>query len=382
MSVSDAVFLDHAAGTHPCREALDAFQAALLQQGNPSATHRHGALAAQTLRLAREQVAEALDTTPDRLIFTSGGSESNNLALYSAVKTRRPGQPVHIVTTALEHASVREPLRHFRDATVTVVPPDKSGRVSVERLADAVTENTALVSAALLCGDNGAVLPLSEMARAVKAKHPDVLFHTDAVQAFLKIPVTPGQLGVDYVSVSAHKTGGLPGAGALWYAENAPVHPLIFGGGQESGLRAGTEPVPLLSAFGMACAVGRRDLTSRVERLWSLKRDAVRRLSALPGFVEIPPGDAPHILSFALSGYPGEVLVRFLSDRGVSVSTGSACARGKASEALRAMSLLPEIRTGALRVSLSPDTTEADLDRLAEVLCLATEQLVRGSTGR
>ncbi|MDR1158193.1 MAG: cysteine desulfurase [Oscillospiraceae bacterium] len=358
-------YLDNAATTRPCPPALQAALACMeTDWANPASLHEAGRAARRRLETARAQVAGALAAAPEAVIFTAGGTESVHLALRGAAQARRR-RGRHIVTTALEHPAVLKTLEALggEGFDVTVLPP-ASGRISAGALVGALRPDTVLVSVGLVAGEFGTVGPVAEASAQIRARAPDVLIHTDAVQGFLKVESRPHVLGVDLLSLSAHKIGGLKGAGALWRRPGVRLAPVVQGGGQEAGLRSGTEAMPALCAFGAAAAARAQTWQTDATRMNALKESLAARLAALPGAVLLPGHDAPHILSVSLPGYPGEVMLRFLSERGVYVSTGSACHRGRRSEGLRALGLPGPVAAGVLRVSLSPENTPTDTEAL------------------
>ena len=370
-------YLDNAATTKPCISAVEAAMHCMTECfGNPSSLHAQGYAARTILAGARAAVAGALQAKPEEILFTSGGTESCNLALLGLSGTlKRRGR--HIVTTRLEHPAVSESLAALQEQgyAVTAVPPDVHGRITPEAILNALTPDTALVSVILLSNETGAVNPVTDIVRAVRATGCKALFHTDAVQAFCKVPCTPRTLGVDLLTISAHKIGGLKGAGALWHTPGLRLTPLARGGGQERGLRSGTEAMPALAAFGAACDARQQTLARDITHMSALKERLLGGLYALDGITVIPPHDAPHIVSLAVPGYPSEVMLRFLSDRSVYVSSGSACHKGRRSETLIAMGLSARIMDSALRVSLSPVSTEEDIAALLTALRAGLETL-------
>ena len=362
-------YLDNAAATKPCAAAVEAAVACMTADfGNPSSSHSLGRAARDTLARARADVAAALEAKPEELLFTGGGTEACNLALLGPNGLRRRGR--HLIASQLEHPAVSEALKALREQgfTLTLVPPDAEGRVTKEAVSRVLTPGTALVSVILVSNETGAVNPVAGIAAAVRASGCDALIHTDAVQALCKVPCAPRALGVDLMSVSAHKIGGLKGAGALWRAPHVRLTPLIRGGGQEQGLRSGTEALPALAAFGAACRTRFGVLPRDTRHMAALRDRLLAGLYAMRGAVVIPPHDAPHIVALSVPGYPSEVMLRFLSDRSVYVSRGSACHRGRRSEVLAAMGLPARVLDCALRVSLSPDNSEADIEALLSAL--------------
>jgi cysteine desulfurase len=370
-------YLDNAATTKPGREAVAAATDCLTADfGNPSSLHGVGRRARESLEQARARVAAALGVSPAELGRTGGGTEACNLALLGAAgPLRRRGG--HLIASTLEHPAVAETMKALKEDgfALTLVPPGPEGRVRPEAVTAALREDTVLVSVMLVCNETGAVNPVADIARAVKAQNPRALVHTDGVQGLFKVSCAPRALGVDLLSVSAHKVGGLKGAGALWRAPGARLTAVSRGGGQEGGLRSGTEAMPALAAFGAACAARSAAFAGDTARMEGLKARLLSGLAALPTARVIPPHDAPHIVALSLPGYPGEVMARFLSDRGVYVSTGSACHRGRRSEALISMGLPPRTLDGVLRVSLCPDNAPEDIDALLAGLAAGLETL-------
>lgn len=331
--------------------------------GNPSSLHRLGADAARALDEAREAVARALGAEPQEVVFTSGGTEANNLALRGAVQAlRRRGD--HIVTTAVEHASVQEPLRALEQEglRVTRVAPRADGDLDADAVLAEIEDSTILVSVMHVQNETGAVFPVEAIARRAKQRSSKLVVHSDGVQALGKV-APPGK-AVDLYTVSAHKVHGPKGAGALVVRRPARVVPLLLGGGQEHGLRSGTEALPSLVGLGLAARLA-------TEQRPALVRDAGRRLArlregvlALGGVVNSPAGAVPTTLNVSFPGVAAEPLVHALEERGVVVSTGSACNTKKheRSPVLRAMGLSDERVASAVRVSLSRETTDEDVD--------------------
>ncbi len=371
-------YLDNAATTPVRPEAVQAAVEAMTEGwGNPSARYAKGAQAAARMKEWRGDVAAGLGCAPEEVFFTSCGTESDNWAIYAAAELgRRKGK--HIVTTAIEHAAVLEPCREMerRGYEVTRLQPDRWGNIALSDLEHALREDTVLVSMMLVNNELGTVLPVAGAAEAIRRAGCPALLHCDAVQGFLKVPFSPKELGVDLLSVSGHKIHAPKGVGAMYIRAGLKVLPLLFGGGQEEGLRPGTEPTAQIAAFAAAVRAGRAALEGDLAHMAQLKEYAAARLTgAVPGLRLLTREGAPHILPITLPGYKSEVLVRFLSDRGICVSSGSACHRGKPSHVYAALKLPKKEQDGILRVSFSYDTTRADVDALAEGLQTAREQL-------
>ena len=365
-------YLDNAATTRVCPQAAQAALEAMTGGfGNPSSGHAAGQAAAARLEEDRAVVARALGCRPEELTFTSCGTEGDNWCVRAAAEQgKRRGR--HIITTAIEHAAVLEPVKALaaQGWEVTYLKPDKTGHISAAQAAAALRPDTVLVSVMLVNNELGTIQPVGEIARAVKAAGSPALIHTDAVQGFLKVPFTPAELGVDLLTVSGHKIGAPKGIGAQYIRAGLRLPPLILGGGQERALRSGTEPTAQNAALAAACGAWSPEHTARLE---ALKQYALEILPSVPGLEILSAGDAPHILSVSLPGYPSEMLVRDLSDRQVYVSSGSACHRGRPSHVLSALGLPKRTLTGALRVSFSPENTPADVDALRDGLLEITK---------
>ena len=373
------IYLDNAATTRVCPEAARAALAAMTEDfGNPSSRYAHGAAAAEALRAHRAAVAEAVGCLPEELIFTSCGTEGDNWAIRAAVEYgRRKGR--HIITTAIEHAAVLEPVRALANQgyEVTWLRPDRQGHIDPKDLAAALRPDTVLVSMMLVNNELGTILPVKEAAEAIRASGSPALLHTDAVQAFLKVPFTPRDLGVDLLTISGHKVRAPKGIGALYIRKGLKLKPLMLGGGQESGMRPGTEPTAQIAALASACQAWldhREEYTKRIEDTKNYFLDSFS--AALPQGVVVSHGDAPHICAVSLPGYPSEMLVRELSDRGICVSSGSACHRGKPSHVFAATGRPKAELLGALRVSFSPESTPEEADALVQALTEITSARV------
>lgn len=379
-------YLDNSATTRPCPEAVAAMMEALERDwGNPSSLYRFGAAAAARLREARAQVARALGAEPERVFFTSGGTEADNWAIFSAME-RMGKRGRHVVTTAVEHHAVLHPMQKLerQGFSVTYLQPDREGRVSLQALEEALQPDTVLVSIQMVNSETGAVMPIEKMARLTHRRCPDALFHTDAVQGFLKLPFQARTLGADLISVSSHKVHGPKGAGALYIRKGLQLPPFLLGGGQESGLRSGTEATPAIFGFAAACAAALPTWREDAGREAMLRDTCAKRLEALEGLVLLGAREAPHILLASIPGLPVQNTINLLQDRGVCVSAGSACARGHRSHVLEAMGLPPGVMDGAFRVSLSRYTTREEVELLADSLreIVTWGKRTQGETGK
>ena len=371
-------YLDNAATTQTRPEAAQAAVTAMTEEwGNPSSRYAFGQEASGRLKEHRAQVAAGLGCRPEEVYFLSCGTEGDNWAIAAAgEKNRRKGK--HIITTAIEHAAVLEPIRELerQGYEVTWLQPDQQGIITAEQVEAALRPDTILVAMMLVNNELGTVLPVAETARAIRAARCPALLHCDAVQGFLKVPFTPEGLGVDTLAVSGHKVHAPKGIGALYIRRGLRLPPLIRGGGQEKGLRSGTEPTAQTAAFAAAVEAGRASLERDLAHMRELKDYAARTLrEQVPGLELIGAGTAPHILPVTLPGYKSEVVLRFLSDRGIYVSSGSACHKGKPSHVYAALKLPKPQLDGILRISFSYDTAREDVDALVQGLKEAQAQL-------
>lgn len=365
------IYLDNSATTKPCAEAVEAMTLALTESwGNPSALYDFGIDTAKALRGARAQVAAAMGAEPDRVFFTSGGTEADNWALFSAAK-RFGKKHKHVITTAVEHHAILNAMKELEGQgfEVTYLQPDREGRISAESLKEALRKDTFLVSIMMVNNESGAVMPIAQMARLVRRMNPDAVFHTDAVQGFLKVPFQAKSLGADLISISSHKVHGPKGAGALYISPRLRSFPaFLVGGGQESGYRSGTEGTPAIFGFAAACAAGAKTFRSDIARERELLEYAMAQIGGLEGIVINGAHDAPHILSLSVPGVPTQNTLNLLQEEGICISAGSACAKGHRSHVLSAMNLSPEVIDGAFRVSFSRQTTKEEIDALVEAL--------------
>lgn len=369
------IYLDNSATTKPCPEAVEAMTKALTENwGNPSALYDFGIQTARDLRSARHQVAAAMGAEPDRVFFTSGGTEADNWAIFSAVD-RLGKRGKHIVTTAVEHHAVLHPMKKLEAMgfEVTYLQPDETGYVSADALSAALRKDTILVSVMMVNNETGAVMPIPEMIRRTRAQSPLALFHTDAVQGFCKVPFRAKTLGADMISVSSHKIHGPKGCGALYIRKGLTLPPYLHGGGQEQNYRSGTEAMPAIVGFGAACAAA--DPVKEIAAMEAVRDYAREILKDVPGLVLSGRGDAPHILCLSLPGLRSQGVINCLQDDGIFVSAGSACAKGHRSHVLEAMRLPPEVIDGSIRVSLSAENTKADMDALKAALLRAKATL-------
>ena len=365
------IYLDNSATTRPCKEAVEAINAALtVGWANPSALYSFGIDAARALRTARNRVAAAMGAEPERVFFTSGGTEADNWALLGAAK-RFGKKNKHIISTTVEHHAVLNSLKELeaQGFAVTYLQPDQQGQITVDALKAALRKDTFLVSIMMVNNEVGAVMPIAQMTKLTHKLCPDAIFHTDAVQGFLKVPFQAKTLGADLITVSSHKVHGPKGAGALYISPRLKSFPpLLLGGGQESGYRSGTEATPALFGFAAACNAVHTTLKEDIQRETELLNILIEQMSQLDGVKINGCHQAPHILSLSIPGVPTQNSINILQDAGICVSAGSACAKGHRSHTLTAMGLAPEIMDSAFRVSISRETTQAELDTLLHTI--------------
>ena len=362
-------YLDNSATTQVCQEAADAAYRMMRENyGNPSSLHKVGIQAETAVEEARGIIADALNVQPKTIYFTSGGTEANNTALFGAAQAlRRRGD--RVIVSAIEHSSVYESAKRLGELgyDVQFAPVTDQGVIDIDALKALLTDKTILVSIMTVNNETGAVQPIERIAKLVHKNCPEALFHSDAVQAFGKIPVKPKKWGVDLMSVSAHKIHGAKGCGALYIREGARILPLLYGGEQQKKLRPGTESAPLIAAF--ATAAGFSDLSLHAEQIKELNRYALDQLQAIDDISINSPCDAlPYIINISVAGIRSETMLHHLEESGVYVSSSSACAKGKRSYVLEAMGLPDDRIDSSLRISFSRYNTTQDIDALIEGL--------------
>ncbi len=362
-------YLDNSATTQVCQEAADAAYRMMRENyGNPSSLHKVGIQAETAVEEARGIIADALNVQPKTIYFTSGGTEANNTALFGAAQAlRRRGD--RVIVSAIEHSSVYESAKRLGELgyDVQFAPVTDRGVVDIDALKALLTDKTILVSIMTVNNETGAIQPIERIAKLVHKNCPEALFHSDAVQAFGKMPVKPKKWGVDLMSVSAHKIHGAKGCGALYIRDGARILPLLYGGEQQKKLRPGTESAPLIAAF--ATAVGFLNLSQNADHIRELNRCALEKLQALEGVTINSPTDAlPYIINISVNGIRSETMLHHLEEKGVYVSSSSACAKGKRSYVLEAMGLSDDRIDSSLRISFSRYNTTEDIDALIEGL--------------
>lgn len=367
-----AVYLDNSATTAPCPEAVEAVNFMMTENfGNPSSLHGAGISAMKEIISARESIAKALSCEKDEILFTSGATEANNLAIFGAAyANRRRGN--RIVTTAIEHESVMQSIDRLEEEGFEVIRlmPDGHGFISEKELEEAINDKTILVSMMYINNEVGSILPVEKIKKAVTRKNAPALIHIDCVQAFGKIPVRPKKLGADLASVTAHKIHGPKGSGALYIRKGVNISPRTFGGEQEKRIRPGTEASPLIAGFGAAVSA-LPDLKKQSEYISGLNTYARERLGEIDGLIFNSADNAsPFILNIYIPSFMrSQTVIQELSAKyGIYVSSGSACAKGKRSHVLTAMHLHDERIDKSIRISFCRSNTKEDIDILADAL--------------
>lgn len=362
-----AVYLDHAATTRPAGEVIEAITDCLTHHyGNPSSLHRVGLDAQLVMEDARKVIATAIGAQPQELLFTSGATEASNLALRGTAGTYGRRKK-HIVSSAVEHSSVRSTLDALEEQgyQVTRVLPRADGRFYAEDFLSAVTEETFLVSMMYAENETGTLLPVAEVMRRVKKRRSDIVTHCDAVQAFMKLPVHVEDLHADLVSLSGHKIHGPKGVGALYVRRGIRLQPIVTGGKQERGIRPGTEPTPLIAGFGAAVKLMQPTISDRLSHVQMLHDQLILELRKMEGITLNSPEDgSPYIVNFSVQGIRSETMLHFLEEREIYVSSGSACSKGAKSGVLAAYGIPDDRADSAIRVSFSGETEPEMLEAL------------------
>ena len=375
----EEIYLDNSATTRvsgaAAKKALEIMTEAY---GNPSSLHSKGLQAQHELDAARKIIAQAMGAQPEEICFTSGGTEGNNTAVFGAAHAlKRRGN--RIVTTAIEHSSVMEAMQQLEKEGFEVVylTPDSSGRVSAKDIKDAVTKDTILVSIMAVNNEIGSIQPLETVYRAIAAAGAPALFHVDAVQAFMKMPLLPKKFGIDLMTVSGHKINAPKGCGALYIRKGARILPLHFGGLQEKKIRPGTEPSPAVCAMG-AAVEEHKDIKGQTEYIRGLNTYCREKLAEIDGVViNSDENCLPYIINFSLPGLRSETVLHFLAERNIFVSSGSACAKGHKSHVLTALGLPADLTDSAIRISFSSENTKNDIDILINSLKIGISTLAR-----
>lgn len=375
-----SIYLDNAATTKPCREAVKAVTDCMTENyGNPSSLHTMGLNAQLAADNVRKIIAKAIAADPGCIYFTSGATESNNLALIGAAKAYGKRKP-KIVTTSIEHASVKKTMDYLEEQGFEIVriSPDRSGQISHERIVNAVDDKTCLVSVMMVNNETGYILPVRRAFYGIKKKFPQCITHCDAVQGFMKIPFKVSELNADILSVSGHKIHAGKGVGALYLKKGIRLEQRIFGGGQEKGIRSGTENVPMIAGMGAAVKALCGNIDQRYEKVKKLKNMLCQKLSEIEG-VHVNSGEecSPYIVNISVPGIRSEIMLHYLEERNIYVSSGSACSKGAKSGVLTEFGINDRFADSALRISLCSENTVQELRVLAENIEYAMERLIK-----
>lgn len=366
-----SIYLDNAATTKPCGEAVSAAVDAMTENyGNPSSLHRAGLDAQLAVDRARKAIAASIGADSSEIYFTSGATESNNLALrgISAAYGRKRRK---IVISSVEHASVDETASALEKSGFEIVriSPRDDGRFYADDFISACDENTCLVSMMLVNNETGYIMPVRETFMAVKRSFPEIITHCDCVQGYMKLPIKAASLGADLISLSAHKIHGVKGVGAIYIKKGVRVIPIVTGGKQEKGIRSGTESVPLIAAFGVAVDKFRPTIAERYERVSQLKAHLLEKIGGIENVAVNSPSDgSPYVINISAVGKRSEIMLHFLESKGIYVSSGSACSKGQQSGVLGEFGISGKRADGAVRISITAQTTEEELDEFAEAL--------------
>lgn len=368
-----SVYLDNAATTKPCEPAVSAaFQCMVQDFGNPSSLHKAGLDAENIITSARKAIAAAIVCDPNCITFTSGATEANNTVIFGAAKNYGKRNKKKIIVSAIEHPSVSEPIKQLEEAGYTVVriSPDRNGVIDADDFIKEVDNDTFLVSCMLVNNETGAINPVKKIFSYVKRNFPECITHCDAVQGFMKIPIKTADLFADTLVISGHKVHAVKGVGALFIKKGIRIAPLMYGGGQEKGLRSGTESVPLIAGFGAAVRAlmgTMKTAYSNAETINAYLRKSLAKLD----FVKINSAEentCPYILNFSVEGIRSEIMLHYLESKEIYVSSGSACSKGAHSSVLTAMGIPDKLADSAVRVSICRTTTAGEIDALVNAI--------------
>ena len=380
------IYLDNSATTRPFNEVREIMNSSMdVDFGNPSSMHNLGVVSENYIKKAKEQIAKTLKCKELEILFTSGGTESDNMAIIGGCRANaRVGK--HIITSSIEHPAILETCAFMEKQgyEVTYLPVGKDGRVKIDDLKAALRKDTVIVSIMHVNNEIGSVMPLEEIGRAVKENNPSTLFHVDSVQGYGKYRINPKKLNIDLLSISGHKIHGPKGIGVLYIADKTKISPIIFGGGQQKAMRSGTENVPGIAGIGLAAEIIYSDFDEKMNRLYELKQYFVSELLKIENVsvnglitnasdgsdIESIKMTAPHVVSASIKGVRAEVMLHSLEDKGIYVSSGSACATNKPSisATLKSIGLPAELLDSTIRFSMSVETTREDIDYTLDVL--------------
>jgi len=368
-------YLDNSATTECLKEVVEVVVNTMeVDYGNPSSMHMYGIKSENYIKEAKQTFVKLLKCQEKEIIFTSGGTESNNIAIIGAVMAnKRDGN--HIIVSSVEHSSVKEPIRFLEEQgfRISYLPVDKNGLISLDDLKKELCDETIFVSTMYVNNEIGAVEPIEAMGKLIHDYNPDIVFHVDAIQAFGKYKIYPKRMGIDLLSVSGHKIHGPKGSGILYIRDKVKVRPLILGGGQQKGMRSGTENVPGIAGIGVAAKLVYTNLDEKIEHLYNIKEKLIEAIEDIPGTTingNTGRDSAPHILSVSFEGIRSEVLLHALEDKGIYVSSGSACASNKPglSSTLAAIGVDKKLLDSTIRFSFCFETTLEEIDYCIQTL--------------
>jgi len=362
-------YLDNSATTRCLKEVVEVVVNTMdVDYGNPSSMHMYGIKAEKYIKEAKETFVKLLKCQEKEIIFTSGGTESNNMAIIGAVMAnKRDGN--HIIVCCVEHASVKQPIQFLEEQgfRISYLPVDQNGFISLDDLKKELCSETIFVSTMYVNNEIGTVEPIEAMAQIIHNYNADIVFHVDAIQAFGKYKIYPKKMGIDLLSVSGHKIHGPKGSGVLYIRDKVKVRPFVLGGGQQKGMRSGTENVPGIAGLGVAAKLVYANLDEKIDHLYNIKEKLIEAIKTIPGTTingKIDRDSAPHILSVSFEGIRSEVLLHALEDKGIYVSSGSACASNKPglSSTLAAIGVDKKLLDSTIRFSFCFDTTFEEID--------------------
>ncbi|MBD5143071.1 MAG: cysteine desulfurase [Ruminococcus sp.] len=377
----DFIYLDNASTTKPFASVVHAVTTCMTENyGNPSSLHKMGLQAQLCMDHARATIADSLWTAPENILFTSGATESNNLAI-KGIANIYGKRKNHIITSAVEHASVRNTIEKLEQQgfQVTRIFPDENGHFQAKDFINAVTDQTFLISMMLTENETGRILPVQQLFKFIKKKYPNIITHCDAVQAYMKIPIKINQLQADLLSISSHKIHGIKGVGALYLKKGIRLEPILTGGKQEKAIRAGTESVPLIHGFGQAVSLMQNNIPERLEQANLKKACLLNLLSGISDIFinsDVTGENSPYIVNFSVKNIRSEIMLHYLESKNIYVSSGSACSKGAKSGVLSAYRIPDNLADCAIRVSFSEETTEEDLQALVEAIKNGQKNLI------
>ncbi len=374
------IYLDNSATTKMCESAVKVMVDTINNNyGNPSSLHTKGFEAERILETSRKNISKFIVCEKDEIYFTSGGTEANNLAIMGTMSKVRDKDKYNVVTTSMEHPSVLNTFKKLeKDGfEVRYISPDSSGEISIEKFQEAIDENTKLVSCMMVNNEIGCVYPVQSIKKVIKQKKSDALLHIDAVQAFGKIPINVKKWQIDLLSASAHKIHGPKGIGFLYVNKNVKINPVVFGGGQEKGLRSGTQAVPLIAAFSEAVneLSNYKDTYIKIKELNEYCRNLLSSIDRV--YINSNNNCLPYVLNFSVKGIRAETILHYLSSKGIYVSSGSACSKGHQSYVLKAMGLSDDLINSSIRVSFCRSNTKEDVEKLVLEINNAIDNLIK-----